>query len=380
MIFKPFHQLMCPRLGCRINAIVKKKRLQWTTVERKLANELGHPEDRWRDRVRQFALEGKGVIRGEALEALAKVLGVQLAYLQLETDDHGLDRPTLSQIKATQRSIDHTKATYRMITDPRFGAGAASLTIPAKVSAKGAFGRDAIAATRMDVCELVHDVAEADDDLQQYESALFADPDEEPIPAVTVPVVDLVTEFSNPLCDAARLWRHENKASRKTAVFSTRIVDGEWRVSTSDLTPKKYPLLRTRGDDQLFGLTHPASRPINGMRAGVTLLFESKQAPQPGDWIITLQPVDRDIAEMFFPPDPALIATINSSRTKPIWSDVAEPDQDNPREFRLAAWQYVGQHDAFNCMRVTRIGDPDQKETVIFYDQIWIAVVDGFVR
>ena len=373
-------KLICPRLRCRIDAVVKKKRLQWTTVERDLADELGHPEDRWRDRVRQFALEGKGAIRGEVLEKLAKVLRVRLAYLQLETDDHGLDRPTLSQIKATQRSIDHTKATYRMITDPRFGAGAASVTIPAKVSAKGAFGRDAIAATRMDVCELVYDVAEADDDLQQYESALFADPDEEPIPAVTVPVVDLVTRFSNPLCDAARRWRHENKASRKTAVFSTRIVDGEWRVSTSDLAPKKYPLLRTRGDDELYGLTHPATHPINGMRAGVTLLFESKNAPQPGDWIITLQPVDRDIAEMFFPPDPALIATINSSKTKPIWSDVAEPDQDNPREFRLASWQYVGQHDAFNCMRVMRSGDPDQEEVVIFYDQIWIAVLDGIVR
>ena len=373
-------KLICPRLRCRIDAVVKKKRLQWTNVERDLADELGQPHPKWRDRVRQFALEGKGDISGDPLEKLAKVLGVRLAYLQLETDDHGLDGPTFSQIKAAKRSIDHTKATYRMIADPRFDAGPASVNVSKKVSQRGAFGRDVIAVTRMDVCEPFNDVVEPDDGLQQNESALFVDPIEEPVPAVTLPVVDLVTEFSNPLCDAARRWRHENMASRKTAVFSTRIVDGEWRVSTSDLTPKKYPLLRTGGDDQLFGLAHPATRPINGMRAGVTLLFESKNAPKPGDWIITLQPVDRDIAEMFFPPDPALIATINSSKTKPIWSDIAEPDPDNPREFRLAAWQYVGQHDAFNCMRVTRSGDPEQEEVVIFYDQIWIAVLDGIVR
>lgn len=371
-------KLICPRLICRIDGLLKKKGMSLASVERALERRLDRQEREMHDYIGQFLRDDKRSISKEAIAALAEILGVPLAYLQLTTDDHRLGRSSLSQVKAAQRSIDHTKETWRMITDPRFAAEPASVMVSGEASQAGVFAWNYVVATEMEEYEPA--VAEADDDLQEDESALFADPNEEPIPAVTVPVVDLVTEFANPLSDAARLWRDKNKASRKTAVFSTRIVDGEWRVSTSDLTPKKYPLLRTGADDQLFGLTHPATRPINGMRAGVTLLFESKHAPQPGDWVITLQPVDRNIAEMVFPPDPALIATINSSRTKPIWSDVAEPDPDNPREFRLAAWQYVGQHDAFNCMRVIRSGDPDQNETVIFYDQIWIAVLDGFVR
>jgi len=371
---------MCPRLICRIEGLIKKKGTSLARVERALEQRLGREEREMHDYIGQFLRGDKGSISKEAIAALAEIFGVPLAYLQLTTDDHRLDRSSLSQIKAAQRSVDHTKETRRMVMDLRFAAEPASVMVSAEASRAGVFGRNSVVATQAEEYEPAHNLAEDNDPPQVYEHALWADPDEEPVPAVTLPVVDLVTEFSNPLRDAARCWRDENKASRKTAVFSTRIVDGEWRVSTSDLTPIKYPFLRTGADDQLFGLTHPATRPINGIRAGVTLLFGSKHAPQPGDWIITLQPVDRDIAEMFFPPDPALIATINSSRTKPIWSDVAEPDPDNPREFRLAAWQYVGQHDAFNCMRVTRSGDPDQEEVVIFYDQIWIAVLEGFVR
>ncbi|MGY6567783.1 MAG: hypothetical protein ACXIVE_02200 [Salinarimonas sp.] len=345
-----------------------------------MAKALGHPEEKWRDRVRQFALEGKGVIKKEALKALAKILGVPLAYLQLKTDDHQLDRLSLLQIVAMQRSIDHTKATYRMITDPRFAAGPASGMVPGKARQSGRPGQDHAVAMKMHAHEPTHDVAADRDGLQDHERASNADETGEPVPAVTVPVVDLVSAFSNPLSRAARDWRDANKASRKTAAFSTRVVDGEWRVSIADLSPNKYPLLRTGADDRIFGLTHPATCPIRGIPAGVTLLFESESALQPGDWIITLQPADRNIAEMFFPPDPALIETINLSKTKPIWSDVAEPDPDNPREFRLSAWRFVGQHDAFNCMRVTRSDDPDSEEVVIFYDQIWVAVLEGFVR
>lgn len=391
----PFpNKLACDRLVCRIDGCRDYWDLDLAETERLLEKRLGLPEGSRHDYIGQLVRKPKNTehcdnrkrakkksISDEAMEALAEIFQVPVAYLYLETADHGLpeNRPQSANLK----SVIKFKNEIKEMIDPQSSVHRDGVQ-NAAADQSGLEGR-------VNSCLALHDPYDEghaepvlydddDDTLQKYDELLRSIVEQPRGRDETTPVERLVSRASNPLSHVALQWRSRNPASRKTAVFATRVVDGEWRVSVADLAPDQRPLFKTGADVKLYALTHPADRPIPWIPAGASLLFDASGSLCRGDWIITLQPTDQQIDAMFTSPETIYGGAHREMKVKPIWSEIDERDPAAPREFRLGMWRYVAQHYELNCMRVVSAAGPDDDELIICYDQIWVAALKGFIR
>jgi hypothetical protein len=388
------NKLACDRLVCRIDGCRDYWRLNLTKTERLLEQRLGLNAGSKRDYIGQLVRKPKNTkhcdypesakkdsISDEAMEALADIFQVPVAYLFLETADHGL--PEKKPQPTNLKRVVTLKREIAEIIDPqisyyRDGDQHASRERSAREDLvspyTGMHDRHG---------EEYHEPVFYDDDdeeLQKYDELMRSIVEQPRGLDEMTPVEQLVSNGSNPLSHAALQWRSRNPASRKSAVFATRLVDGEWRVSVADLAPDQRPLFKTGADDKLYALMHPADRPIPWIPAGASLLFDASDSLCRGDWIITLQPTDQQIDAMFSSPETIHGGANREMKPKPIWSEIEERDPAAPREFRLGVWQYVSQHYELNTMRVVPGDDPTGDEHIICYDQIWLAPLKGFIR
>jgi len=387
------NKLACDRLVCRIDGCRDYWDLGLTATERLLEQRLGLPEGARTDYIGQLVRKPKNKehcdnpkrakkksISDEAMEALAEIFQVPIAYLYLETADHGL--PKIKPRSTNLKRIVMLQNEIKEIIDPqssyyRNGDQHTSGEQPAR---EGLVNSYAEMHDRYDEesqeTEFYHDDGK---ELQKYDMLMRSIAGQPRGREDTTPVERLVSNACNPLSHAALQWRSDNPASRKTAVFATRIVDGEWRVSVADLLPDQRPPFKTGADDRLYALTHPSDRPIPWIPAGASLLFEASGPLRRGDWILTLQPTNQQFYTMFTLPETIYEGGDHEMKLKSIWSEIKEKDPAAPREFRLGIWQYVSQHYELNTMRVVPGDDLGGDEVIICYDQIWVAPLKGFI-